>query len=191
MSSGLSTHRSLLLRLSSGGDPDAWREFHDRYHDLIRGFARRNGLQPVDADDLAQEVLMALHAAMPRFQYDPARGRFRGFLKTIALRAIWRRRTPDRVLGDEELDRLAVDPAIEAGFEREWRNHHLRQAMQRVRGEFPADQVEWFTALAIEGRSTAEVSAASGVPADRLYRVRSQILARCRELIAAQVKDEG
>ncbi|MGE0141952.1 MAG: RNA polymerase sigma factor [Planctomycetota bacterium] len=191
MHSGLSTHRSLLERLGRGGDQDAWREFHDRYHDLIRGFARRNGLQPVDADDLAQEVLMALHAALPSFDYDPARGRFRGFLKTIALRAIWRRRSSAKLVDDAALEHLAEDVAIDADFEQEWRSYHLRQAMARIRVEFPRDHVALFEQLAIEGRTTAEVERESSVPADRLYRIKSQILARCRALIAAQVAEEG
>ena len=37
------THTTLLSRLSDGVDPTAWKEFHDRYNDLLRGFAYRYG----------------------------------------------------------------------------------------------------------------------------------------------------
>ncbi len=85
------THVTLLARLSDGVDPSAWSEFHRRYGDLILGFARRYGLQSVDCEDVAQEVLMALTKSMPDFQYDPAKGKFRSFLRTLTVRTIFRR----------------------------------------------------------------------------------------------------
>lgn len=188
-----STHASLLARLHGGGDDAAWREFHDRYHALIRGFARRQGLQPVDADDLAQEVLLAVHKAITTFEYDPARGRFRGYLKTIALRAIWRRRAgaSDAAASEAELARLAVDPEHDARWEDEWRQHHLRQALARIRAEFAADEVAAFEQLAIAGQPTDLVARGSGIAADQLYRIKSRILARMRVLIGQQVAEEG
>ena len=85
-----STHTSLLARLSDGVDPSAWKEFHDRYSDLILGFAHRYGLQSADRDDVAQEVLLSLSKAMEGFTYDPAKGKFRSYLKTVTLRTIFR-----------------------------------------------------------------------------------------------------
>ena len=65
MSAQLTTHTTLLARLAKGDDSSAWQEFNDRYGQLIRGFARRRGLQPADCDDVAQEVLLGLSKAMP------------------------------------------------------------------------------------------------------------------------------
>ena len=63
------THASLLLRLRDDADGGAWNEFLDRYGELIRGFARRRGLQSADCDDIAQDVLLSLSKALPNFQY--------------------------------------------------------------------------------------------------------------------------
>ncbi|MDZ4754701.1 MAG: hypothetical protein SGJ11_09415 [Phycisphaerae bacterium] len=71
------THVTLLERLAEGEDRHAWREFCDRYGDLIRGFARRAGCSENDADDVLPDVLAALLSVMPSFRYDPERGRFR------------------------------------------------------------------------------------------------------------------
>ena len=64
-----STHASILIRISEGLDPTAWREFHDRYVDLIRGFARRYGLQPreayADACHLCDESRRHLRSRFP------------------------------------------------------------------------------------------------------------------------------
>lgn len=85
------THISLLARLSGGEDPLAWTEFCHRYGELIRNFCRAQHLQPADCDDVLQDVLMSLTKSMPRFEYDPSRGKFRSYLKTITLHAIFAR----------------------------------------------------------------------------------------------------
>ena len=71
------THTTLLARLSQGSDGAAWAEFHERYGELIRRFARSRSMQSSDCDDILQEVLLSLSKTMPTFQYDPTRGKFR------------------------------------------------------------------------------------------------------------------
>ena len=189
----LSTHASLLARLGEGDDDEAWREFHDRYHGLVRGFARLQGLQPVDADDVAQEVLMAVHQGIRDFDYDPSRGRFRGFLKTITLRSVWRRRQDDQRGQDEAswIDKLAGDPELEAQWESEWRQYHLRLARAAVRMEFPAGEIEAFDLVTAQGQSVADAARETGIPEARIYRIRTSVMNRMRELIARQVAEEG
>ncbi len=112
-----STHASLLARVAEDVDPHAWIEFHDRYAQLLRGFARRRGLQGADCDDVAQDVLLALTKSMKSFEYQPERGRFRAYLKTIASRIIFRRLSQRRgvaTLGS--MDGEAQRPAIAATF---------------------------------------------------------------------------
>ena len=129
------THTTLLARLTDGRDPAAWREFDERYGELIRSFARRQDLQPADCDDVAQDVLFSLSKAMPGFRYDPAKGKFRSYLKTVTLRAIFKRncQKPAEVALEhiEDATRAAaLDTAIEEAWETEWRQYHLRQAMR-------------------------------------------------------------
>src|SRR5439155_3254735 len=77
------TRPSLLLRLRDAGDQQAWEEFVDLYAPLVYGFARKHGLQDADAADLTQEVLRAVAGAVPRLDYDPARGSFIAWLLTV------------------------------------------------------------------------------------------------------------
>jgi RNA polymerase sigma factor (sigma-70 family) len=88
MGTQVSTHTTLLARLADGSDRSAWDEFHDSYGELIRRFAAGRGLQPADCDDLVQEVLLTLAQAMRSFEYDPAKGSFRAYLKTITIHAV-------------------------------------------------------------------------------------------------------
>lgn len=190
------THATLLARLATGDDPAAWRELEDRYAELIRGFARRRGLQPSDCDDIAQEVLLALTRNMPGFEYDPARGRFRGYLKTIALRAISRKLRQKRGLAAQAAVEEAAadaldDPAAEEHWEAEWRQHHLRLAMKSVRAETGEQDMAAFDAYVGEGRDADEVARALGVSVDVVYQAKSRVLKRIRSHIALQTAEEG
>jgi DNA-directed RNA polymerase specialized sigma24 family protein len=88
------TPASLLERLRRPGDPDAWARFVALYMPLIYSWGRRVGLQEQDADDLVQDVLLALVRALPSFQYDRHKS-FRRWLRTITLNK-WRDRCKQR-----------------------------------------------------------------------------------------------
>ena len=49
MTTNPETRESLILRLPSAADAQAWREFVDLYEPLIIRFAKRRGLQDADA----------------------------------------------------------------------------------------------------------------------------------------------
>ncbi|QDT08614.1 RNA polymerase sigma factor [Planctomycetes bacterium K23_9] len=63
--------------------------------------ARSRGMQSADADDLAQQVLIAISGAIDRFEPDADRAKFRTWLATIVRRAII------NVLPQQRADRAA------------------------------------------------------------------------------------
>jgi RNA polymerase sigma-70 factor (ECF subfamily) len=192
-----STHASLLARLADGADTGAWREFDERYRELLWRFARSRGLQPADADDVAQEVLHALTKRLPTFAYDPAKGRFRDYLKTSAANGVWRKLrelggAPLATGGDDSPPDVAVsDDGVERAWEAEWRQYHLRLAMARVRSEFSAQDVAAFEAYAAGSRAASDVAATLGLSVDQVYQAKSRILRRLKAVIAEQTADEG
>ena len=187
------THVTLLERLGAGDDHAAWREFCHRYGDLIRGVARRAGATENDADDVLQDVLMALVGAMPGFRYDPSKGRFRGYLKTIVVRALARRRQKHAPALLSEADEVASgDAGVEEHlWEDEWRQHHLRLAMRVIDAEFTVHDRAAFQRYAVEGRPVADVASSLGLSADQVYQAKSRILRRLIALVAQQVAEEG
>ncbi|MFO0974307.1 MAG: sigma-70 family RNA polymerase sigma factor [Phycisphaerae bacterium] len=190
------THATLLARIAGQGGDAAWGEFVARYGDLIRGFAVRQGLQAADCDDVVQDVLVKLGKALPGFTYDPAKGRFRGYLKTVVLRCIFdlscQRRGERAVEKIEELTQAAgASPDVDDAWEVEWRRYHLRQAMGVIRAEFNDRDVAAFQQYSVDGEEAQAVAAALGMSLDAVYQAKSRILRRLGELIELQVKDEG
>ncbi|MBI4717515.1 MAG: sigma-70 family RNA polymerase sigma factor [Planctomycetes bacterium] len=190
------THATLLAKVAEGSDPGAWREFCDRYGELIRGFARRQHVQPADCDDIVQDVLLALTKSMPGFQYDPARGRFRSYLKTAVLHAIFRRSCQKR--GDVPLTSVEsatgaadANPEVDEVWEAEWRQYHLRLAMRMIAAEFNEADRAAFDAYAVQGRSALETAETMGMTVDQVYQAKSRILKRISRLIEAQTAEEG
>ena len=77
------TSVTLLLRLRDLNDKEAWDDFVQRYVPKIYAWCRRYGMQEADASDITQEVLGKCVSVLRRFEYDPSRGSFRGWLKTV------------------------------------------------------------------------------------------------------------
>lgn len=86
--SGAHTSVTLLMRLKDLEDHEAWAVFVERYTPVIFAWCRRFHLQDSDASDITQDVLVKLMRSMQTFQYQPDRGRFRGWLKTVTANAI-------------------------------------------------------------------------------------------------------
>ncbi|MGH7178184.1 MAG: sigma factor, partial [Tepidisphaeraceae bacterium] len=85
------TNPSIFLRLKQSDTAPreiAWAEFHKRYAPIITAFAQRLGARSQDVDDVVQDVLLGFYSKSPTFIYDPAKGRFRGYLKVCTYRAL-------------------------------------------------------------------------------------------------------
>jgi RNA polymerase sigma factor (sigma-70 family) len=215
------THASLLARLiAPPGDhaQQAWREFVDRYGDLIAGFCRARGLHSADTDDIVQDVLLALTRAMPDFTYDPAKGKFRSYLKTVTLHAIFkksRQRAGQLQLGDAQktlqatstphhpsaesdppsyaliADALTHDPHAESQWETQWRRYHLRRAMLAIEHEFSARDRDAFERYAVLGQEPTTIARELSISTENLYKIKSRLTRRLAELIALQIEEEG
>lgn len=79
------TSITLLQRVRDRQDQAAWERFVSLYTPLLMRWAGRAGLAQQDAVDLVQDLFATLLIEMPRFEYDPARGLFRAWLKTLTM----------------------------------------------------------------------------------------------------------
>ncbi|CAG1007128.1 hypothetical protein PHYC_03394 [Phycisphaerales bacterium] len=185
------THTTLLTRLADAGDAMAWRDFLARYGDLIRGFCQRRGLQAADCEDVQQEVLLSLTKSMGQFRYDPAKGLFRSYLKTVVMNAISRRLCQNPAHAGLSQASAVGDSAGEEHWEQEWRQHHFRQAMRVIESEFSESDRRAFAMYAVEGRGVPETARELGISPDAVYQAKSRVLRRLGQLIEGQVAEEG
>jgi RNA polymerase sigma factor (sigma-70 family) len=187
-----STQPSLLVRLRDAGDEPAWSEFTEIYGPLVYQLARRKGLQEADAQDLVQEVFRAVARAIDRYDPDPARGSFRGWLSRIAgnliINLLAAQRRHPRGTGDTEMQRLIEqqpDPIDDesALFEAEYRRRLLSWAAERVRPAFSDAVWQAFWQTGVEGRPTVAVARALGMSVGTVYQYKSRVVARIRREI--------
>ena len=191
------THPSLLLRLRNVSDHAAWREFDSQYGELLVRFCISQGLPFSDAEDVRQAVMLSLSKAMPKFQYAPERGRFRGYLGQVVRHAISNFRRQNCPIGtptplDSVVPAGAGHHGLDDHWEREWMHHHYRRAMHTIRATQDPRSVEAFEML-VTGRSAQEVAAESGFSEEAVHKIKQRMRDRLTAIIHEQVRreDEG
>jgi RNA polymerase sigma factor (sigma-70 family) len=191
------TRHTLIAKLRDPADAVAWREFLTIYEPLVYRLARRKGLQDADARDLCQDVFRAVARAIDRWEPDPARGSFRGWLFTIArnlcINFLTRRDRHPRGSGDSDvlamLDAVPADGPETTEFDQEYRRRLFRWAAEQVKGEFAPTTWKAFWQTAIENRPAAAVGKELGMTPGAVYVARSRVLARLRKRVE-QLGDE-
>jgi RNA polymerase sigma-70 factor (ECF subfamily) len=185
------TRASLLVRLRDPRDGAAWTEFVDLYAPLVYGYARRQGLQDAHAADLSQDVLGAVAGAVGRLEYDPRRGSFRNWLFTVVRNRLanWRAAQGSRLRGSGDTDTQRVleqhlAPAeTEPAWETEWQERLFAWACEQVRAGVTEATWQAFWRTAFDGQPGKQVAADLGLSVAAVYRARSRVLARLKELI--------
>ncbi|MCO6047404.1 sigma-70 family RNA polymerase sigma factor [Aeoliella sp. ICT_H6.2] len=186
------TRASLLLRVRDPADQAAWEEFVEIYRPVILTLARRKGLQAADAEDIAQQVLVAVARAIEQREHDSQRARFRTWLHRVAQNAILNalsRGKPDRATGNSTEHELINEHAAVEGpdsdlLRLEHRREVFRWAARQIRGEFQPATWDAFWLTAVEDRPVDEVANRLAKSPGAIYAARSRIVRRIQEKIA-------
>jgi RNA polymerase sigma-70 factor (ECF subfamily) len=190
------TNMDLLLQLKSDETVNremGWGIFVDRYGPIICGFARNAGLPSSEADDIMQTVLFNFFKVADRFEYDPSKGRFRGYLKRITLNAIRQRY---RKRKEKNLDthgmNIAEDPRddLEAVFDREWSEHLLSEAMTEARPKFEPKTWEAFELYGRRGMSAERAGERLGMTPESVRHAKSRVMRAVREIVIRLREEE-
>jgi RNA polymerase sigma-70 factor (ECF subfamily) len=185
------TSLTLLEGLKDPAGSAAWQEFVARYRPLVVAVARRLGLQEADAQDVAQEVLVAFVQAYRQQRYDRDKGALRSWLRGIAwnkVHDVLRRRGREPVPVADRTDATGLldqvpDPRAESVWAEEWGRAVLRQCLEEVRLEVSPQTYEAFVLLALREWPARRVAGHLQVSEDVVYQSKSRILKRVRELL--------
>ncbi len=185
------TNASLFIRLNKEGEQRelAWTEFHNLYAPVISGFALRLGAKPQDVDDLVQDVLNGFFRVSPEFVYNPAVGRFRGYLKTCVCRKLseFRRRRGREITGFERGDlKDPDDVAVETVWNDVWETEKLGRALSLVRQRYATNAERQRTFRAFEmctllERPPEQVASELGLSLESVRNAKSRVSRALRE----------
>ncbi|MEM7806938.1 MAG: sigma-70 family RNA polymerase sigma factor [Planctomycetota bacterium] len=184
------TRLSLISRIGSPGDTQAWTEFVQLYGPLVYSIARRRGLQDADACDLVQDVMREVSRSVTRFEPDPELGRFRGWLGVIVRRMLSRffERSRRQVVGTGgTTNHLVISVALgeeeEDAWDQEHRQHMFRWAAGRVHCEFTETTWRAFWLTAVDGVSAKRAAEECGLSVGAIYIAKSRVLNRLRQML--------
>jgi RNA polymerase sigma-70 factor (ECF subfamily) len=191
------TRTSLIRRVRDPSDARSWAEFRELYEPLLVRYIRSRGLSESDASDVAQDVFVTLLRALPRFELDHSRGRFRTWLWQVTMNAIadWGRRNRRQSRAEDEWRRRGGGAEVqpESQADADWITAHRQRVLDYVLAQVKteAQPKTWacFEQHILKGRPTADVGAEVGLTANAVCVNASRILARVRERCAEYMED--
>ena len=148
-------------------------------------------MQEADADDVAQQVLVAVAKAVQQRDHDPRRAKFRTWLHRVAQNAILNALTrgrPDRGSGGSALLAVLNQRESHSGpdsdlLRLEYRREVFRWAARQVRKEFHQATWDAFWLTAVEGRAVEVVAQQLAKNPGAIYAARSRVIRRIQEKV--------
>jgi len=184
------TSASLLDGLKDR-DNDKWKPFVDRYTPIIIRTARKRGLSPADADEVAQSTFIEFQRGYLSGKYDSAKGRLRSWLSGIARHEIFdtfdKRKRQALVMGGGTdttglIEALPDPNDWEQTWEDEWRREVLQACLVECRRLFDTKTMEAFNLHAEKGMRAKEVAELLGMTENAVYLAKHHVLKKIQEL---------
>ncbi len=183
---------SLAARVQ-GGSSLAWGDLVDLYAPLIESWCRQLGVEESARADIGQEVFLAVHRGIAKFDPNHPRATFRGWVWTITRNAIlqwWRRNEPAGTGGSTALARLAEipDPYVDADGDGDGPPADsndmpglISRALDQIRPQLEDHTWIAFWNTVVLGHSATEVAAALGMTPMAVRQAKSRVLRRLRK----------
>jgi RNA polymerase sigma-70 factor (ECF subfamily) len=185
------TRASLILRLQDAEDLAAWDEFAEIYGPVVFIVAIRRGFQAADADNLVQEVFMAVAGSISNWLERDDRGSFRAWLLRIARNSAVDMMTQKatRPLGRDgseaqfHLANLQAPSELSSALDLEYERTVFQWAAERVRATVAEHTWQAFWLTSIEELSIEAAASQLNTRPGNIYFARSRVMARIKEIV--------
>jgi RNA polymerase sigma-70 factor (ECF subfamily) len=182
------TNTYLLTGLKDGANERVWSEFCARHRPVLITFGRRLGLSAEDAQDAAQDALLAFADAYRRGQYARDKGRLRTWLYAIARNQIYQlQRSGERqaAVNPDDKTRLleeVPEPGDSASiWEEVWRKGLIQSCLEEARRHFGEETLQAFTLFVLREQSADEVAASLGISRNAVFKAKRRVLSHMRD----------
>lgn len=169
--------------------PHVWERFTAHYRPVLLAFGQGLGLSESDAQDAAQETLVAFLAGWREGKYEGDKGRLRQWLLRIArnkilyfLRQRGRVVQPPSLSGTAFLDRISDDQAMSQVWEREWKRWLLAKCIEEVRTQVEDRTFRVFELLTLQSWPVDRVTQELSMTTNAALKANRRVLTRIREL---------
>ena len=178
-----STRASLLQRIKSTQDANAWFQFAELYTPLVHRWVKDLGFHDSESNDIVQEVFVALLGKLSSFRYDPQKT-FRGWLRTVTINKCKdKARKGNRKSEPQFLDRIEKAAIDETSLltEQEYRDYLSSAALKLMKKHF--SQTTWQACWehVANGKPAPQVAQDLGISTNAVYLARGRVLKRLRE----------
>jgi RNA polymerase sigma-70 factor (ECF subfamily) len=185
------TRASLILRLQDAEDVAAWDEFAAVYGPVIYRVAIGRGFQAADAENLVQEVFLAVANSVSKWLEREDRGRFRAWLLRIArneaVDMLNERATRplgrDGSAAEQILADLPARDELSSALDLEYERNVFRWAAEQVRDSVARHTWDAFWLTSVEGLPVAEAATRLNTRPGNIYFARSRVMTRIKELV--------
>ena len=187
------TRQTLLMKIRDKHDDHAWSDFVYYYRKYIYNIIRRMGLNHHDTEEVVQQVILKAWEKLPTFDYNPQKGRFRGWLCSVTGNTAkdFLRKKRDRFVsldavvaeGESSFSEPVTMPEIEKIADEEWEKYLPDLAWKTVENEFE-DNVKNTYYLLKKGRTPKEITAELGLAENTVYVYKKRVVDRLRQEIS-------
>jgi len=185
------TTRKELLQAVHDNQDDAWKNFESFYKPLIMLRAKDFKLQPHEADELRQNVLVAVFRGDATGKYDPSKGRFRDYLRRIitncAIDILRNRLSHEHLQLSDQIPQENDDEA----FDREWKECLLDQAKTEVRENCEPSTYMAYLLYGEQGMPVKEVARILKMNEMQVYQAKTRTLKRIQAAVQRLSQELG
>jgi RNA polymerase sigma-70 factor (ECF subfamily) len=145
-----------------------------------------------EIEELVQDSVLAVFKGQKKFTYDPTKGKFRTYLRTIidhrAIDIIRKRKK--NVTNEKEIDFDNMPESrrslLDASWDAEWSKHVLKQAMEELKNKIEAETYQAFELYTIEGWAPQRVADFLDMKKGSVYTAKNRAIEKLREIIKEQ-----